>query len=167
MIGILWPAVAYLASRVQRQTYIFDLLIVTGLSTVLFIAGARSNHDNAPWRSFGFQWRGKIEANQQALESLFLNHKLSGRWIVDDAVASLMPAVMTKENWKYELAWGPEIPAVDTLIFQPVTWQGVAWDAIITEASLHRICRLGSSNFFIATRTQESFPSCEAVQLRR
>lgn len=164
IVGILWPAITY-RIRGERPAYLIDLFLVTAVSTVLFVTGARWNHDNEPWKNFGFKWIGKIQINQSAIEELFRNHKPSGRLVVDDAVAALMPDVISRENWRYGLGWSDdEVHEIETFVFQPGTWQGGAWNTLLKQALLDRVCRLGTSNFLVGTRTSQNIPLCRAVR---
>jgi len=169
LVGILWPAVTY-RIREQHPSYLIDLFLVTAVSTLLFVTGAKWNIDNEPWKNFGFKWIGKIDINQSAVEAVLRNQPPSGGLVIDDAVASLVPGLATKENWRFQLAWTEdEIRRMETFVFQPGSgaWQTVKWDAIVRQASFSRACRLGRSNFFIATRTAQSFPSCQPITLAR
>jgi len=170
ILALAWPAVAY-AARDRKDPgrnpslYLQDLALVVLVSILAFVHGATWNHDNTPWKSVGLHWTGRVAPAEHALRDLFAERTALGRFIVDDAIASLVPGAIDEENWKYQFEWGDQVANIETVIFQAGTWQQSKIAAAIVRGSLNRVCRLRATNFFVATRMAIAIPGCDLVQV--
>jgi hypothetical protein len=169
VVPLLWPACAQ-AIR-QRITglassfYVLLQIVAIALSLGFFLLSS-GNHDPAPWRSFLFQYIGRVAPLEAALGSVFEHSGLPGRFIVDDAVASLRPGAVTGSQWKYALNFSrPEIDAVDMLVFQPNTWADSRKKDIAAHANLENACRLTGTDLWVLSRRPLELDFCEAPVL--
>ncbi len=156
VIPLLWPAIAQaLRQKITGSgcaAYILLQIVAIVLSLGLFPLSS-GNHDSAPWRSFLFQYIGRCAPTEAALDRVFTSGGHLGRFIVDDAVASLRPGAVTGSQWKYFLDFAAsDIDAVDTMVFQPRTWADTRKKDIAARAGLDNACRLVNTNLWVLSR---------------
>ena len=135
-----------------------------GVSIILFCLSGNM-HDSRPWLGFGLPDFTRIAATEEALDEILADRDQLGRFIVDDAVASLRPSVFTPSESRIAMAYSDdEIAMTNAMIFQPVRWLDAKKRAIIASANLHIHYEVRGTSLMLlhphgAERNQRSRPS--------
>jgi hypothetical protein len=90
-----------------------------------------------------------------ALRNVISERKEFGRFMVDDAVASLVPETLIFDEWLYQWA-ADRLPNPDVVAYQDGAWESANTMRAIEAPGLKHRCQIDNTPFFIASREAPS-----------
>src|SRR5215472_2342077 len=153
MVGLCWPMiVAHYRLGTSSSAPIRLFADNVALSVVLF-AFSGGMHDRRPWESFGFPDVALISNTEFALDELVAHREQIGPIVVDDAVGALRPSAFDRSELRFFMEFTTtEIEEVNTIIFQPTSWQRAMRREIINAARLVSRYRVRGTPLFVYSR---------------
>ncbi|MGA2311877.1 MAG: hypothetical protein ABSF87_05855 [Xanthobacteraceae bacterium] len=155
IVAIAWPSIAFSMKRARMNLQLFTSV----LSIVLFVSLGRGNLGNAPWEGLSVPNFGAIGTYETALRNVINRRKEFGRLIVDDAVASLVPESLIRDEWLYQ--WSVDrLPNPDVVIYKDRAWDSASTERAVEASGLTHRCQIENTPFFVASRegTSRSCP---------
>lgn len=147
LIGIAWPCIAFAMGRAERGLQ----LCVSVLSIALFVLFGGANHDNKPWRHVTWPDLAAIGGYEEKLLAAIARQDRFGRLMVDNSVASLVPAALKTNEWAFQ--WAVDsLPNPDMVIYKKNAWDNKETERVVHAAGLDRTCEIAGTPFVIATR---------------
>ena len=157
-IALLWPVmgrVLFAAKDGAPRVATRDILVV-GLASLLLYGGSEGNHDPEPWKRFGPDWVGKVNATDTGLKD-FLRANPQLKLVYDDAVTSLLNQTSTKAHWRYTMSFAAdEIQAFDGILYHQGGWLTPRVMEIAAEGQFNSWCYLPETPFVVVTRTSDA-----------
>lgn len=147
IIAIAWPSIAVSMKRAP-----ISLQLCTSIfSIALFVSLGHGNNDNAPWRGLGYPNLGAIGTDEMALRNVVNGRNTFGRLMVDDAVASLVPESLKKDEWTNQ--WTLDhLPNPDLVVYQEGARDSANTMRVLEASGLTQRCRIDNTPLFIASR---------------
>lgn len=134
-------------------------LFISILSIVLFVSLGRWNHDNTPWRGLGAPNFSAIGTYETALRNVISGRKEFGRLMADDAVASLVPEALIRDEWQHPFV-ADGLPNPDVVIYKDGGGDTAHTMRVIEASGLTQRCRIDDTPFLIARREGQGRPAC-------
>lgn len=166
LILFFWPAIEntfFNFNHFERKKYYFLLtssFIMIASSFFLFMTSPKHCdrcYQSYHWNIFGLEWIHHWQKNQNELD-LFLNKVQKKHFIVDTATASLELDKINKNEFYWQAL--EEKTEQDFMIFLPKSLHYKDTLFLIKQQKLSHICRLGLSDYFLATKEGDPYGLC-------